>query len=359
MSRIYNFSAGPATLPLSCLEEARDQLVDYKGAGFSIMEASHRGKEYDAVHNQALDNLKTLMGISDDYSVLFLQGGATTQFAMIPMNLLGAGQTADYINCGAWAKKAIKEAQIVGQVNIAGDTGSDIPTRMPANDSLQLTDGAAYLHITSNETIGGNQYKDFPTSPAPLVADMSSDILSRKIDVNDFGLIYAGAQKNLGPSGLAVVVLRNDLAERVPETVPGIFRYAAHMKANSMLNTPPCFGIYMLSLTTQWMIDQGGVEAMQVINDRKAAKLYDAIDASDFYKGTAAPDYRSTMNVTFRIANEDLEAPFIAEAAAQGMAGLKGHRDVGGIRASIYNAFPEAGVEALVAFMQDFAQKNG
>lgn len=359
MSRIYNFSAGPATLPLVCLEEARDQLVDYKGAGFSIMEASHRGKEYDAVHNQAIENLKTLMRIPDDYEVLLLQGGATTQFAMIPMNLLGTGQTADYVNCGAWAKKAIKEAGAVGQVNIAGDTAADIPTRMPANDALQLSDGAAYLHITSNETIGGNQYMDFPHSPAPLVADMSSDILSRKLDVNDFGLIYAGAQKNLGPSGLAVVILRRELAERVPDKVPNIFRYSTHIAANSMSNTPPCFGIYMLSLTTQWMIDQGGVEAMQAINERKAGKLYDTIDGSDFFTGTAVPEYRSTMNVTFRLAKQDLEPLFIAEAAEQGMAGLKGHRSVGGIRASIYNAFPESGVEALVAFMQDFAEKNG
>jgi phosphoserine aminotransferase len=359
MSRIYNFSAGPATLPLVCLEEARDQLVDYKGAGFSIMEASHRGKEYDAVHNQAIENMKTLMRIPDDYEVLLLQGGATTQFAMIPMNLLGTGQTADYVNCGAWAKKAIKEAGAVGQVNIAGDTAADIPTRMPANDALQLSDGAAYLHITSNETIGGHQYMDFPHSPAPLVADMSSDILSRKLDVNDFGLIYAGAQKNLGPSGLAVVILRRELAERVPDKVPNIFRYSTHIAANSMSNTPPCFGIYMLSLTTQWMIDQGGVEAMQAINERKAGKLYDTIDGSDFFTGTAVPEYRSTMNVTFRLANQDLEPLFIAEAAEQGMAGLKGHRSVGGIRASIYNAFPESGVEALVAFMQDFAEKNG
>jgi phosphoserine aminotransferase len=359
MSRIYNFSAGPATLPLVCLEEARDQLVDYKGAGFSIMEASHRGKEYDAVHNQAIENMKTLMRIPDDYEVLLLQGGATTQFAMIPMNLLGTGQTADYVNCGAWAKKAIKEAGAVGQVNIAGDTAADIPTRMPANDALQLSDGAAYLHITSNETIGGHQYMDFPHSPAPLVADMSSDILSRKLDVNDFGLIYAGAQKNLGPSGLAVVILRRELAERVPDKVPNIFRYSTHIAANSMSNTPPCFGIYMLSLTTQWMIDQGGVEAMQAINERKAGKLYDTIDGSDFFTGTAVPEYRSTMNVTFRLAKQDLEPLFIAEAAEQGMAGLKGHRSVGGIRASIYNAFPESGVEALVAFMQDFAEKNG
>jgi len=359
MSRIYNFSAGPATLPLACLEEARDQLVDYKGAGFSIMEASHRGKEYDAVHNQAIENMKSLMCIPDDYEVLLLQGGATGQFAMIPMNLLGKGQTADYVNCGAWAKKAIKEAGTVGLVNIAGDTATDIPTRMPANDTLQLSDGAAYLHITSNETIGGNQYMNFPYSPAPLVADMSSDILSRKIDVNDFGLIYAGAQKNLGPSGLAVVILRRELAERAPENVPSIFKYSTHIAANSMSNTPPCFGIYMLSLTTQWMIDQGGVEAMQAINERKAATLYDAIDGSDFFAGTAAPEYRSAMNITFRLANQDLEPRFIAEAAEQGMAGLKGHRSVGGIRASIYNAFPESGVEALVAFMQDFAEKNG
>jgi phosphoserine aminotransferase len=359
MSRIFNFSAGPATLPESVLVEAQSQLVDYKGAGFSIMEASHRGKEYEPVHNAAINNLKQLMNISDDYEVLLLQGGATGQFAILPMNLLGEGQTADYVNSGAWGKKAISEAKAVGNVNVAGDTSTDIPTRMPENDSLQLTDGAAYLHVTSNETIGGQQYKIFPTSSAPLIADMSSDILSRELDVSKFGVIYAGAQKNLGPSGVAVVIIRKDLAENANKNIPGIFQYQNHIDNNSMLNTPPCFSIYMLSLTTQWLLDHGGVAAMQEINERKSDKLYAAIDGNDFYKGTAAPEYRSTMNVTFRLTNEDLEAQFISEAAAQGMAGLKGHRSVGGVRASIYNAFPEAGVDALIGFMQDFAQKNG
>ena len=359
MSRIYNFSAGPATLPLSVLEEAQSQLVDYKGAGFSIMEASHRGKEYEPVHNASLANLRTLLNISDDYSIALMQGGASGQFAIMPMNLLGERQTADYVNTGAWSKKAIKEAKAIGQVNVAGDTAADIPTCMPANDSLQLTDGAAYLHITSNETIGGNQYMDYPDTPAPLVADMSSDILCREIDVSKFGMIYAGAQKNLGPSGVTIVIIRKDLAEQASKTIPGIFQYQQHIDNDSMLNTPPCFSIYMLSLTTQWLIDQGGVAGIQKINEAKAGRLYAAIDGSDFYKGTALPEYRSTMNVTFRLTNEELEAQFIQDAAAQGMAGLKGHRSVGGVRASIYNAFPEAGVDALIAFMKDFEQKNG
>jgi len=359
MSRTYNFSAGPATLPEEVLQEAQENLFNYKGAGFSIMEASHRGKEYGPVHDAAISNLRKLMNISDDYEVLLLQGGATGQFAILPMNLLGEGQTADYVNAGSWGKKAVKEAQAIGNVNIAGDTSSDIPTRMPDNDRLQLTKDAAYLHITSNETIGGNQYMEYPQSDAPLVADMSSDILCREIDVNRFGAIYAGAQKNLGPSGVTVVILRKDLIEAGNSTIPGIFQYRNHAANNSMLNTPPCFSIYILSLTTQWLLDKGGVTGIQAINEAKAGRLYAAIQSTEFFSGTAAPEYRSTMNITFRLPSEELEAQFISEAAAQGMSGLKGHRSVGGIRASIYNAFPEAGVDALIDFMKDFEQKNG
>lgn len=357
MGRIYNFSAGPATLPLEALEEAQKQLVDYQGAGFSIMEASHRGKEYDAVHSEALANLRELLAIPDTHEVLLLQGGATAQFALIPMNILGADQTAAYTMTGAWAKKAISEAKIVGNVDVVADSTGETPHRMPKLDEVPAADGAAYLHICSNETIGGIQWPEFPEHHT-LVADMSSDILSRPIDVSKFGIIYAGAQKNMGPSGLAVVIIRKDLLDRAPATVPGIFRYKTHADGNSMANTPPCFSIYMLSLTTRWLLDNGGVAAMEVVNNRKAGKLYDAIDAGDFYRGTADPGWRSPMNVTFRLPTEALESQFIQEAAAKGFAGLKGHRSVGGVRASIYNAFPEDGVDALIAFMQAFEQAN-
>ncbi len=358
MARCYNFCAGPATLPQAVLETARDELVDYQNSGMSIMESSHRGKQYAAVHEEAEANIRELMGVSDDYAVLFLQGGASTQFAYIPINLLGEGQTADYTNSGAWAAKAIKEAKLIGNVNIAADCGAEIPTRVPSQEELQLTDGGAYLHITSNETISGAQWKTYPTVDAPLVADMSSDILSRPVDVNQFGLIYAGLQKNLGPSGAALVIIRKELAERVPASTPSMFKYATHIAQGSMFNTPPCFSIYILNLVTRWIKAQGA----QTIFDQnvsKAATLYGAIDADDFYSGTAVTDCRSDMNVTWRLPSEALEAEFIKQAEAQGFKGLKGHRSVGGIRASIYNAFPAEGVDALVAFMKDFGLKNG
>ncbi len=358
MARCYNFCAGPATLPVSVLEAARDDLVDYQGSGMSIMESSHRGAQYAAVHEEAEANIRELMGVSDDYAVLFLQGGASTQFAYIPINLLGEGQTADYTNSGAWAAKAIKEAKLLGNVNIAADCGSEIPTRVPGLDELQLTDDAAYLHVTSNETISGAQWKTFPTGGAPLVADMSSDILSRPVDVNPFGLIYAGLQKNLGPSGAALVIIRKDLADRVPDSTPTMFKYATHIKAGSMFNTPPCLSIYILNLVTRWLKAQG-LENIYKQNVDKAAALYGAIDGSDFYRGTAVAECRSDMNVTWRLANEDLEPEFVKQADAQGFKGLKGHRSVGGIRASIYNAFPPEGIDALVAFMKDFEASNG
>ena len=359
MNRIYNFSAGPATLPLETLMEAQADLVDYQGSGMSIMEMSHRGKHYDAVHQEALANFRELLSVPDTHDILFMQGGATSQFSFVPMNLLGAGETADYINSGAWAKKAIEEAKILGKVNVAANFGKEIPTRQAYADELQLTPGAAYLHCTSNETISGAQIQDFPVSDAPLVCDMSSDILSRPLDISKFGLIYAGAQKNLGPSGVTLVILRKDLAERVPETVPMMFRYKTHMDNQSLYNTPPTFGVYILCLVTRWLKAQGGVNAMADLNRRKADKLYRAIDAGDFYRGTALPQFRSTMNVTFRLPSEDLEADFIKEAKKLNMDGLKGHRSVGGIRASIYNAFPEAGVDALVAFMKEFEANHG
>lgn len=359
MARVYNFNAGPSALPLEVLEQAQRELIDYQGSGMSIMECSHRGKEFEPVLAEATDNLKKLLKLTDDYAVLFIQGGASLQFAMAPMNLLGAGQTADYINSGAWADKAVKEAKLIGgQVNVAGNTAKDIPTRMPAIEGLKLTPGAAYVHVTSNETISGAQYKVFPKTAAPLVADMSSDILSRPIDVTQFGLIYAGAQKNLGPSGVAVVVIRKDLAERVAATVPTMLRYSTYIAESSMYNTPPTFGVYMIALVTRWMLKMGP-EALYRQNVDKAGKIYAALDGSPFYKATAVKEYRSDMNITFRLPSEALEETFVKEASKLGMKGLKGHRSVGGIRASIYNAFPVAGVDALVEFMKDFARRNG
>jgi phosphoserine aminotransferase len=358
MARIFNFGAGPATLPVEVLEEAQKELLDFNGSGMSIMEHSHRGKEYDAVHVEAVANLSKLLGLSDDYTVLFIQGGASMQFAMVPVNLLGAGQTADYVNSGAWADKAVKEAKLVGNVNVVANTGKDIPTRMPKNEDLKLTKGAAYVHITSNETIAGSQWKVFPKTEAPLVADMSSDILSRPFDINQFGLIYAGAQKNLGPSGLAVVVMRKDLAERVPAQAPTMLKYKTHIEENSLYNTPPTFGIYILMLVTRWILKMGQANLYKQ-NVDKAAKIYQVLDNGAFYKGTAVKEFRSDMNITFRLPTEALEEQFIKEASKAGMKGLKGHRSVGGIRASIYNAFPVAGVDALVSFMKEFEKKNG
>ena len=358
MSRCYNFCAGPATLPVEVLEQAQAELLDYQGSGMSIVESSHRGKEYAAVQEEAEANLRDLLGLSADYAVLFLQGGASTQFAMVPMNLLGAGQTADYTNTGAWADKAIKEAKLIGKVNVAADCGDEIPTRVPTQEELDLTDDAAYLHITSNETISGAQWKTFPETKAPLAADMSSDILSRPFDANGFGLIYAGLQKNLGPAGAALVIIRNDLADRVPDGTPTMFKYRTHIEKGSMFNTPPCFTIYVLMLITRWLKARGLADVYRQ-NVEKAAKLYAAIDGTDFYKGTALPECRSDMNVTWRLPSEELEAAFVKEATAQGLKGLKGHRSVGGIRASIYNAFPPEGIDALVSFMRDFERHSG
>ena len=360
MARVFNFGAGPAILPEEALKEAQAELLDFKGSGMSILEHSHRGKEYEAVHNEAIANVQKLLGLTSDYAVLFLTGGASTQFAQVPMNLLGDGQFADYVNTGAWSQKAIKEAKIIGKVNVIADTTREKPSRIPGASELKFTPGAAYVHITSNETIEGTQWASFPKTDAALVGDMSSDILSRPFDAKQFGLIYAGAQKNIGPAGVTLVVIRKDLAERVSDKVPTIFRYKTHVAENSLYNTPPCFPIYLLALTTRLLIKQGGIEAIAKINDAKAKKLYDAIDGSgDYYRGTAVRGDRSKMNVTFRLPTEELEEKFVKEASGKGMKGLKGHRAVGGIRASIYNAFPVAGIDALVAFMGEFKQKNG
>jgi phosphoserine aminotransferase len=359
MPTIYNFSAGPAIMPKDVLRQAQDELLDFAGSGMSVMEMSHRGDEYIAIQAEAEKNIRTLLGVPDDYHVLFLQGGATTEFALVPMNLLHAGQSADYTLSGAWGKKAVDEAKVIGKVNVIADTNAARPCRVPTPAELKETPGAAYLHITSNETISGAQWKLFPKTTAPLVADMSSDIASRVIDVKQFGVIYAGAQKNLGPSGVTLVIVRKDLAEKGRKDIPAIFRYQTHAENESMLNTPPCFSIYLLMLVTRWIGKQGGVAALQKINDAKAAKLYAAIDASGFYKGAADKAHRSTMNVTFTLPSEDLEKKFAKQAEAEGLKQLKGHRSVGGLRASIYNAFPTEGVDALVQFMKEFEKKNG
>jgi phosphoserine aminotransferase len=360
MSRAHNFNAGPAALPLEVLEIAQSELLDFNGTGMSIMEHSHRGKAYDAVHEEAIANMGKLLGLTDDYQVLFLQGGASMQFSMVPMNLLGEGQHADYVNTGTWAAKAIKEAKKVGAVNVLADTSKDIPTNMPDFNSLAYTPDAAYVHVTSNETIAGTQMKRFPNTKAPLVADMSSDILARPLDISQFGLIYAGAQKNLGPSGVTLVVIRKDLAERAPESMATMLQYRTQIKENSLYNTPPTFGIYILMHVTRWLLAKGGAAGIEKINEAKAGRLYDAIDGSSgFYRGTAVKEFRSTMNVTWRLPNEELEQLFVKEATAQNMIGLKGHRSVGGIRASIYNACPDESVDTLIAFMKDFQAKNG
>jgi phosphoserine aminotransferase len=360
MSRAYNFNAGPAALPLEVLEQAKAELTDFNGTGMSIMEHSHRGKAYDAVHAEAVANIAKLLGATDDYQVLFLQGGASLQFAQVPMNFLGAGQSADYVNTGTWAGKALKEAKKLGNVRVLADTSKEIPTNMPDFASLDYSPDAAYVHVTSNETIAGTQIKEFPKTSAPLIADMSSDILSRPFDLTQFGMIYAGAQKNLGPSGVTLAVIRKDLIERAPETLPTMLQYRTQAKENSLYNTPPTFGIYILMLVSRWLLAKGGAAGIQKINDAKAAKLYAAIDGSGgFYKGTAVKEFRSPMNVTWRLPSEELEAKFVKEAIARNMIGLKGHRSVGGIRASIYNACPVEAVDALVAFMQEFQQANG
>ena len=357
--RAYNFSAGPAILPEEVLQQAQAEFVDYQNTGMSIMEMSHRGKEYSAVHDETIANSKELLQIPEGYSVLFMTGGATAQFALAPMNLLGNGQIADYTNSGTWATKAIKEAKLIGEVNVVADCAKEIPTRVPTIEECQLTPDAAYLHLTSNETISGAQWKEFPKTEAPLVVDMSSDILSRPLNIEDFGLIYAGAQKNLGPAGITLVIIKDELAARCPDTVPQIFRYQTFIDNNSLFNTVPTFPVYMLCLVTRWLKANGGLEAMHALNQRKAAKLYNAIDATDFYSGTAIKACRSDMNVTWRIANEDLESVFIEEASKENLKTLKGHRSVGGVRASIYNAFPEAGVDALISFMKEFEARHG
>ena len=357
--RIFNFNAGPAALPQSVLEEVRDDLLNYKGEGLSVMEMSHRSKTFDGIIKDAEQLMKEVMHIPDGYKVLFMQGGATLQFAAVPLNLLADGQSADYINTGAWSKKAIAEAKKLGkQVNVIATSEDENFSYIP--DSFSITPDAAYLHITSNNTIFGTQFHTYPdTGSVPLIADMSSDINCRRIDVSQFALIYAGAQKNMGPSGVTIVIIREDLLERSPDNIPTMTSYKIIGGKDSLYNTPPTFGIYIIKLVLEWIQNMGGLEKLEAVNQQKAKLLYDAIDKSDFYKGTVRPDSRSIMNVPFRLPSEDLEKQFVAEALDNGMLGLKGHRSVGGIRASIYNAVPLKAVETLVQFMEDFEKRNG
>jgi phosphoserine aminotransferase len=358
--RIYNFSAGPAVLPLEVLEEAQRDLVSLPGVGMSILEISHRSKTFDDVIQGCEADMRTLAGIPDTYKVLFLQGGASLQFSMVPMNLLPPGGSADYVVTGVWSEKAVKEAKKVGGVKIAGSTESERFARVPKQAELTLDPNAAYVHMTSNNTIYGSEWKWLPaTGAVPLVSDMSSDIFSGPVDVARHALIYAGAQKNLAPAGVTIVIIREDLLERSPASLHTMLSYKVHAENQSLYNTPPVFPIYVMRLVMAWLLRNGGLQGVDALNTRKADKLYAEIDRSGFYKGHAAKDSRSRMNVTFRLGSEDLEKKFAKEAAAAGLDGLKGHRSVGGMRASIYNAFPEAGVDALVTFMQEFERKNG
>jgi len=360
MSRVYNFGAGPATLPQEVLQQVASELLDWHGTGMSVMEISHRSKEFVALAEEAVADLRQLMQIPDDYEVLFLQGGATTQFAAVPFNLLGDKRKADYINTGMWSKKAIAEGKRYCDVNIAATGEAGDFTSIPDVDTWHLDADAAYVHYTPNETIGGVEFHDIPdTGAVPLVADMSSTILSKEIDVSRFGVIYAGAQKNIGPAGLTLVIVRKDLIGKESTMTPSMLRYQVQAAAGSMSNTPPTFAWYMAGLVFKSLLKRGGLSAVEDVNKRKAKKLYAAIDDSDFYANPVKVENRSLMNVPFTLADADKDANFLKEAAAAGLVALKGHRLVGGMRASIYNAMPEAGVDALVSFMADFAQRHG
>jgi phosphoserine aminotransferase len=358
--RIFNFSAGPAVLPVPVLERAREEMLSLPGVGMSVMEISHRSKPFQAILDGAESGLRGLLGIPEGYRVLFLQGGASLQFSMVPMNFLPEGGSADYIITGSWGKKAIKEAKRVGAASIAADMADSGYNRIPAQDELKLDPAAAYVHVTSNETIEGVEWKHDPdVGDVPLICDASSDICSRPVDVSKYALIYAGAQKNLGPSGVTVVIIREDLLARGREGLATMLDYRTHVENDSLYNTPNTWGIYILNLVCEWALEQGGLASIHQRNEEKARRIYDTIDATDFYRGHASPDARSNMNVTFRLPSEELEKKFATEATAQGLDGLKGHRSVGGIRASIYNAFPPEGVDALVQFMRDFERTNG
>ncbi len=359
-TRIFNFSAGPAVLPVEVLEQAQRDLLSLPGVGMSILEISHRSKPFDEIIEGCEADLRALAGIPDGYHILFLQGGASLQFSMVPMNLLGPQASADYIVTGAWSQKAVKEAKRVGGVKIAATTEAENFTRVPKQSELKLDPGAAYAHYTTNNTIFGTEFHYVPDAGSvPLVADTSSDMFSGPIDVSKFALIYAGAQKNLAPAGLTLVIVRHDMLARTPSSLPTMLQYPVHVENKSMYNTPPVFAIYIMRLVLAWLLKQGGLGAIEARNTRKANKLYAAIDRTGFYRGHAEKDSRSRMNVTFRLPGEELEKAFAKEATAAGLDGLKGHRSVGGMRASIYNAFPEEGVDALVQFMAEFERKRG
>jgi len=358
--RVYNFSAGPAVLPLSVLEEIQRDLISLPGVGMSILEISHRSVPFEKILAEAEADIRALANIPPNYKVVFLQGGASLQFSMVPMNLLTPGSTADYIDGGSWAEKAVKEARKIGNVNVAATTKGENYARIPRQDELKLTPNAAYVHMTSNNTIEGTEYKDLPdVGNLPLVSDTSSDMFSKPIDVTRHALIYSGAQKNMGPAGVTVVIIREDLLQRSQKSLPTMLNYAVHAENGSLYNTPPAFAVYTMGLVMKWLRREGGLAAIEKVNVRKAGKLYAEIDRTGFYRGTAPKAQRSLMNVTFRLPSEDLEKQFVKESTAAGLDGLKGHRSVGGMRASIYNAFPEDGVDALVGFMREFEARRG
>ena len=358
MNRVHNFSAGPAALPIEVLEKAQSEITDYHGAGTSIMEQSHRGAQYTEVDTQAKARLSRILNLSDDFEILFLQGGASTQFFTVPQNLLFDGKTADYINTGTWSKKAIAEAKRFGDINEAFSSADSNFSRVPTSDELKLNSDAAYVHFTSNNTIFGTQFPTEPeTNGVPLVCDASSDFLSRPIDMPKYGIIYAGAQKNLGPSGVTVVIIRRDILEQVNPNIPSMVNYNTHV--GTLFNTPPTFAVYMVNLVLEWIEDKGGISYFEQYNKEKAGALYEVIDNDDFYRGTVENASRSNMNVTFRLPTEDLEAEFLREAAEYQLVALKGHRSVGGVRASIYNACSRESVDALADFMNHFRSKHG
>ncbi|MEX1666345.1 3-phosphoserine/phosphohydroxythreonine transaminase [Zhongshania arctica] len=359
MARRFNFCAGPASIPESVLKEASEQLLDWQGRGVSVMEMSHRSDEMVGIAKQAEADLRELMGIPDNYSVLFLQGGASSQFAAVPLNLMGEGKVVDYVNTGEWSKKAIKEAKRYATVNVVASSEDTNFSTIPAFDSWKLSEDAAYLHYTPNETIGGLEFFWTPESKVPLVADMSSTILSRPVDVSKFGVIYAGAQKNIGPAGLTIVIVRNDLLGNASPVTPTMMDYKTAADNDSMYNTPPTWAWYLAGLVFKWLKAQGGLEAMEVINRRKAEKLYSYIDGSGFYTNPVEVASRSLMNIPFVLADAGLDKTFLAGAEEAGLLNLKGHRSVGGMRASVYNAVPEEAVDALIAYMKDFAQQHG
>jgi phosphoserine aminotransferase len=359
MSRVYNFSAGPAALPLEVLEVIRDDIPDWQGTGMSVMEISHRSKEFIDLATRCEANLRDLLAIPADYCVLWIQGGATMQMAMVPLNLAAPGDTVDYVQTGSWGKKAISEARKFCNVNVAADSSDKNFTYIPDESTWQRSDNAAYLHITSNETIAGVEYHELPGGDIPIVSDMSSTILSRPIDVSKYGAIYAGAQKNIGPAGITLAIVRNDLLEPKRENLPHLMMWKSYADSDSMTNTPPTFAWYVADLIFQHLLSNGGLDAMASINQRKSEKLYAAIDGSDFYSNPVARNCRSRMNVPFILADSSLDAKFLEESKAAGLTNLKGHRSVGGMRASIYNAVPEDAIDALIEFMAEFERTNG